>query len=271
MLMNNYSYVPILALKPAEMAALEELPNKDKALLLPLISLKKWANSKTFAKSLERIQKAFGNNYFIADIDKDFLLHMKTGKVTCSEELSKEILELASPSDGYKKWSEFVKNNEKIIPAIQFGDLSQLSKQIDNLVLANKLLVARFEFSGDNKISSSDFIKAVEILSEKKINNGLLFIFDYGDVNRLDLLEYYKYSKLIKRIYSLLPFATFSISGTSFPYSFAGSYRGEIPIYERQIYNKVSAECVGINVIYSDRASTRALSNEGGQELHRRE
>ncbi|MFP5976631.1 beta family protein [Enterobacter mori] len=264
MLLTKFSYIPILALKPAEMAALEELPSKDKSLLLPLISLKKWANSKTFIKSLERIKKAIGDNYFIADLDKDFLVNLAEGKVTCSDEFTNEILNLSSPDDGYSNWSDFIAQHNNFIPALQFGKVSELSAQLEKLLLLNKPIVARFEFFGTHAISLSDFTAAIKILSKKNYSHGLLVIFDYGDVNRFDLLEYQKYSNLIKNINTLLPSAVFSVSGTSFPYSFAGSYRGEIPIYERQIFNKIFKDCKSIKTIYSDRASTRALNNDGG-------
>lgn len=264
MLINNYVYLPILALKPAEMAALEELPEKDKELLLPLIPLKKWASSKIFSKSLERIRKALGSNYFIADLDHDFLLDIKNKKKSYSDELIEEVSDLCLSDNGYNNWVKFISSDEKMIPTLQFEDITQLSAQVDNFLILNRPMVARFEFFGDYLISTKKFQEAVKVLSEKKFPYGLLVIFDYGDVNRFDLLEYNKYSTLIKRISDFLPSAIFSLSGTSFPYSFSGSYRGEIPIYERQIFNKVSSECDGIHIIYSDRASTRALSNTGG-------
>jgi len=263
-MLEKYSYIPVISLKPAEMAALEELPIKDKSILLPLIPLKKWANSKSFEKSLERINKALGDNYYVADIDKDFLFGVRNNSSSCADEVIDVFMKLSLSDSGYRNWVDFIEENELLIPTIQFEDISQLSDQIDNFLEINKPIVARFEFFGSNAISASDFYEAVKVLSRKQYANGLLIIFDYGDVNRFDLLEYSKYSALIKRIHSILPSAFFSLSGTSFPYSFAGSYRGEIPIYERQIFNKVSSDCQGIPLIYSDRASTRALSNIGG-------
>ncbi|MHA7845631.1 beta family protein [Serratia sp. D1N4] len=264
MLIDNYSYIPILSLKPAEMAALEELPLKDKTLLLPLISLKKWANSKSFVKSIERINKAFGDNYWISDLDKEFLKSARSKFAIEHDQISADFINLATPSDGYQNWVDFVSQHENIIPAIQFEDISQLDRQLDRLLDLQKPLVARFELTGDYSIIPHDFTKAIRTLSSRLFNSGLLIVLDYGDFNRLNLIEYYKYSNLIKQIHSLLPNAIFSVSGTSFPYSFAGSYRGEIPIFERQIFNKVSSECTNINLIYSDRGSTRALGNNGG-------
>ncbi|EOV4175389.1 beta family protein [Yersinia enterocolitica] len=267
MLTNNYSYIPILSLKPAEMAALEELPSKDKDLILPLISLKKWANSKSFIKSTERIKKAFGQNWWIADIDKEFLSLAKQRVAAGEDKVSSEFIRLADPNDGYRNWVDFIASNDNVIPAIQFNKISELEMQLNNFLEINRTIVARFELSGIHSITSVDFSYAIKSLSEKKFPYGLVIILDHGDFNRFDLIEYHKYSSLVKQLHNLISDAFFCVSGTSFPYSFAGSYRGEIPIYERQIYNKIVSDCQGIKLIYSDRASTRALVNDGGSGL----
>ncbi|WP_449555112.1 beta family protein [Lelliottia amnigena] len=264
MLINNYSYIPILSLKPAEMAALEELPAKDKRLMLPLISLKKWANSKSFTKSTERVEKAIGGNYWIADIDKEHLLLAKQRLEDGDNGVSTEIVSLAEPKNGYENWVDFISTNNNIIPTLQLGDLSALDLQLLSFSNINKAIVVRFELSGEHPIESGDFSFVVKKLSERKFPNGILIVLDYGDVNRFNLIEYYKNANLVKQLSALMPEAYFCVSGTSFPYSFAGSYRGEIPIYERQIYNKVVADCQGVKLIYSDRGSTRASSNVGG-------
>ncbi|AWC93609.1 TPA: beta family protein [Morganella morganii subsp. morganii] len=264
MLFDNYSYIPILSLKPAEMAALEELPYKDKNLILPLISLKKWANSKSLIKSVERIKKAFGDNYWIADLDKEFFELAKERMDSDDSPVYHEFVSLSDPTDGYLNWTSFISKYDNIIPTIQIGDIDNFELQLNSLLKTNKPLVIRFEFFGKNTITTSTFREVIKKISKVSFNNGLLIILDYGDVNRLNLIEYYKYSNMIKQLYSLLGNVYFCISGTSFPYHFAGSYRGEIPIYERLIYNKIIGDCEGIKLIYSDRGSTRALKNEGG-------
>lgn len=264
MLIENYSYIPILGLKPAEMAALEELPAKDKRLILPLISLKKWANSKSFIKSTERVEKAIGENFWIADIDKEHLLLSKARFGAGDDGVSAEFVRLAEPSNGYENWVSFISDHQNIIPTIQLNDLSELDLQLSNFLEINRAIVVRFELSGEHSIELGDFSFVIKKLAERAFLHGLIIILDYGDVNRFDLIEYYKNSKLVKQLSTLMPDAYFCVSGTSFPYSFAGSYRGEIPIFERQIYNKVVADCPDVKFIYSDRGSTRASSNDGG-------
>ncbi len=217
---NDYKYIPILSLKPAEMVALDELNNLDKDLLLPLIPLKRWTTSRTLDKSIARIEKAFNSRKYILDIDKEFVINLKHVKKT--EDIHNEIKDLYCSDNGYKNWYDFISKNNNIIPCIQFDDISELEEELHNLLELKRPLVARFEMSGNTPISPIDFNIAIRTLSKFEYQQDLLIILDYGDLDRIDLIEYEKYSTLIRKIKKFIPSATFSISGTSFPYSFSG-------------------------------------------------
>ncbi len=243
------------------MLAIEELPEKDKDLILPIFPLRKWANSKQLCNSIKRIKKSIGNRYWIADIDIDFL-SLNKGKN--NNEAINSLLELNDSCNGYEKWISFIKDEKFIIPIALLGDKYQFEYQIDGLTALNRPIAIRFRMSGDFKINNEDFNYLFKILIKKKFVHGLLVILDYGDVSRVNLLDYKKLSILVNAINNILGDVFISISGTSFPYSFSGTYIGEIPIYERQIFNKVMNDCSDVKLIYSDRASTRALQNNGG-------
>ena len=259
---SNIQYIPILALKPAEMAALEELPNKDKDFLLPLISLKKWVNSKSLDKSFERINKAIQERPRIIDLDKSYVSKCTNENST---PVNNDILKLADSKGGYKNWVNLFKENDNFIPVIQLQNLRELDAQLDNFIDLSKSIVIRLEMQGKYRICTDDFQLVMSTLLPKQhLFTEILFLFDYGDFERNNLLNYNEYSDLVIQLNQLFPNTFFSISGTSFPYSFRGSYRGEIPIYERQIFNKVKNECTDIQLIYSDRASTRSEEMGGG-------
>jgi len=260
----NFTYIPILCLKPAEMAALEEFSNKDKDLILPLIPLKKWANSKSLSNSTARIEKAFSKRKWIADIDKMALAEAQKKSTKSEDHALSELLSLSEPADGYHNWFTFVNENECAIPVLQLDNLNNLDQQIKKFITLERVIVARFELTGKNPISPDNFNKVIRTLSLHSFPDGLIIVLDYGDLNQINMLEHEKYSILINKLNRIMPQAYYAISGTSFPYSFAGSYRGEIPIYERQIYNKVKNNCQAVKLIYSDRASTRALPSNGG-------
>lgn len=263
MFFEKIEYIPILGLKPAEMAALQELPEKDKDGLLPLIPLKKWANSGSLEKSFKRIEKAFGKRPIILDLDKEYLS-------TCTEDkvgASSEFLELCDSAEGYKNWVNLFKQYSNYIPVLQIKDVEELHTQLNGFIELKCPIVLRLEFGlkTDKKLEIEDFVDALKVLlTQKKSINDLLIILDYGDFSRKDLINYQRYKSIIEWFSKNFPSVSICISGTSFPYSFAGSYRGEIPIYERQIYNKICKELTDIQLIYSDRASTRAGKLGGG-------
>ena len=258
---SQYKYLPMLGLKPAEMLAIEELPEKDKDIILPIFPLRKWANSKKFKNSIVRIEKSIGKRFWLADIDLESL---NDNKDKTDNDAIKELLELNLPNNGYENWVSFISKNDSIIPIALLGDVSQFETEIDNLCALNRPIAVRFRMSGEFKINNDDFNSIFKVLMQKKFDYGLIVILDYGDVSRVNLLDYKKLSILINSINRILKNSYISISGTSFPYSFSGTYIGEIPIYERQIFNKVQLDCPSVKLIYSDRASTRALKNSGG-------
>ncbi|WP_407300889.1 beta family protein [Klebsiella quasipneumoniae] len=52
----DYKYAPILSLSLSEMEALENLPEKDKDLILPIFPLKGWMSSQLLENSLKKIR-----------------------------------------------------------------------------------------------------------------------------------------------------------------------------------------------------------------------
>ena len=242
---SQYKYLPMLGLKPAEMLAIEELPEKDKDIILPIFPLRKWANSKKFKNSIVRIEKSIGKRFWLADIDLESL---NDNKDKTDNDAIKELLELNLPNNGYENWVSFISKNDSIIPIALLGDVSQFETEIDNLCALNRPIAVRFRMSGEFKINNDDFNSIFKVLMQKKFDYGLIVILDYGDVSRVNLLDYKKLSILINSINRILKNSYISISGTSFPYSFSGTYIGEIPIYERQIFNKVQLDCPSVKL-----------------------
>jgi len=258
-----FQYVPILALNPSEMTALEQLPEKEKDTMLPMFPLKGWTTAKKLENSIGRIEKSINERKFIADIDSDFLFENKkyiaTGEYP--RHVHKEIHDLLNPEDGYRNWVDFIQNTPNALPTLQLDNLGELDKQITSLMLLERGLVVRFKM----QTSSPGIFNAVARALIGKNISQLLFIFDHEDVGRFDVLEADKHAILIESMHNLFPQAIFSVSSASFPSSFAGSYRGEIPIYERLLFNETFKNCsAGINMLYSDRGGARAARLSGG-------
>ncbi|KJY80195.1 protein beta [Vibrio nigripulchritudo] len=261
-----YDYIPILALSPSEMTALEQLPDKDKNLLLPYFPLKGWTTSKELRSSMDRIKKSIGERPFIADIDSEFLYGNKTFAKTGEypRQVFKEIHELLDPADGYSNWVNFVKQCPQLIPSLILEELVQLEGQIDSLAELRRGLVIRLKMK---QISANTLNTAVRALIQSGYKD-LMFVLDYEDIGRADLFDVDKNTRLANQLATFFPESVICISATSFPFSFAGSYRGELPIYERQLFNKIkNSSSDPSRIVYSDRGSARAAKLGGGSAL----
>lgn len=258
----TYKYLPILAISPAEMGALGQLPEKDKDLILPLFPIKGWMSAKKLDNALAKINESIGNRIWIADIDTDFLYSNKSFKMegAYSREVFEEIHKLLDSSNGYKNWFDFLQTRDNIIPTLQLEHITDINIQLDLLSSLERGIVIRFQMT---KIEPKKFNSIIRSLLNHEYDN-YLFILDYADIGRVEVVNCSQYSELINKMKELFPNSMFSISSTSFPFSFAGAYRGEIPIYERQIYRNIKRDCNDINLIYSDRGSARAGKYNGG-------
>lgn len=253
--LESIKYIPLLYLKPAEMVAVQELPEKEKDILLPIIVLRRWLASKNFSSSLDKITEAFGNRNTILDLDYSNLSDLKVRDGEKHLDFLKDFEPLFDSKNGYMNWVQFIANHENFIPVLQLHDLDELGSQIDNFSKLNKLMVLRLKKSD---LNTRSFEIILEKTHGKLFADGLLIQIDYEDIDRQALIEYEKFIKIFEDLSVLFPQAHFSFSATSFPFSFTNSYRGELPIYERQIFNKIFAVLEHKRLIYSDRGSARA-------------
>lgn len=261
--LDDYIYIPILSISPAEMVALDELPDKDKGKILPVFSLKGWATSKQLCKSIERIKKSIGEKKWIADIDINYLLKKeKESRLKGTEvgDVVKEIKKLLEPHDGYRNWVEFIETHPDIIPTIQLYELSELISQVHNLGALGRGISLKFN------MLSIDEQEAIHICARVReyYNESIIIIFDYGDIKRAFLEKIPQIAQFIRQCTSMFSTSKVCLSCTSFPDSFAGTHHGEASIYERQAYNRIRQLLTGIDLIYSDRGSARANKSGGG-------
>lgn len=257
------TYIPILSLSASEMEALRELPEKDKDRILPLIPLKGWLGSKRLENSLNKIKECFGHRKWIADIDANFLKKCKTYPTSgqYSREVFNEINNLLDPKDGYKNWCNFLENNENLIPTVQIEDTSELRKQIERIKALGRGSVIRIPTWN---LKSYDISSATDLYYESE---DLLIIIDAGDIGRSSAQKAIEYIQRLEELKHSFPSAIFSVSATSFPYSFSGAHVGEIPIYERQLFSQIRNEMPHMNLVYSDRGSARADTFSGGSRV----
>jgi len=258
-----YQYAPILTIRNSEMLALQELPDKAKDLLLPIISLRGWVGSNKLENSIKRVTQALGERKWIADLDSEFIVDGQEKRLPNGDyprEVFKEIEELLDPTDGYQNWVEYITNNPNLIPTVQLADISQLNSQLEKLSALGRGIAFRFN---DEALKADKHITVLDELNRSKIED-IFIIYDYGQVTR-EILNYSSgISNLVNVTNAMLNNPLISISCTSFPFSFSGYTHGEYSIYERLLYNKVSRDCENVRLLYSDWGSARAERIDGG-------
>jgi Beta protein len=250
---STYNYLPLFSVRRAEMFAMENLPNKDKDILLPIVLLRGWGVSKHLENSIERIKKSTGDRPWIMDIDVDYLLENKGKERPVFEELES----LRNSAEGYKNWCNFVAEYPQVIPCVQLEDRAELNEQLDRLVALGRGMAVRF-----NDVNIPNWNAILRVIAGKAIE-GLCVIIDYGKLGQLTkerLLEYTDpVSTYVNEMYQEIPNAIFVVSSTTFPSDFSDiDGLEERVIFERQFFSEIVAQCPDIALKYSDRGSTRA-------------
>lgn len=261
----KYLYSPILSLSPSEMDALKQLPSKDKDLILPIIPLKGWSTSKKLENSLKKINNVIDNRKWIASIDQNYLLKNKVFLFTGEypREVFYQLKDLLDAENGYENWFNFLREKPNAIPSAILEDKSQLKEQIIRLNSLNRGIAFIFDIKN---IDLDNYLGIINTISKSKVEDVFL-IYDIGTINN-------NYSELIKPILDLIektkriiPFSIITISASSFPLNFAGYHRGENPIFERLLFNKIKKKITNYKIIYSDRGSARIENQKGGGGL----
>jgi hypothetical protein len=250
---ESVSYLPILALKPAEMRALEELPDHTKNTMLPLIPLRPWVGSHRLQSSLDRIDVSY--------TERPVLVEVGEREVPKSRPVFSELEELRDPSDGFANWCEFFDSDsaELFIPVAQIGiDPLEERLQIQRLNGLGRGLAIHVERHAFGSLA----ILASVVSDLTDGGRDVCFIIDYGAVRADHLLIAAQTVGIIDTIRARAPLSVVSPSASSFPQSFANLPRQMI--YERRLFEEVAGQLGSTGLIYGDRGSARADQLSGG-------
>ncbi len=248
---TDYSYIPILGVRQAEMRALEELAPQVKETLLPFVVLQPWATANELARTVARVNAAVGLRTIVADITEPIPFKGKRRPVHDAFDL------LRNPEDGYQNYVEFIKENENFLPALQLTNLGQIDAQIVRLADLGRDVTVRLQepmlrYAGD--IAG----RFKGIFPSDRIH----FILDFEKQNREILVKSVTAISTIQNIRAVLPDCSISVSASTLPENFVGISHQDI--FERQFHEVVS-EAIGYeNAIYCDRGSARAEALGGG-------
>lgn len=247
---SGVPYLPFLSLRPAEMRALEELPNRTKDRLLPVIHLRPWVGSHRLENATDRIKEAYG--------DRPVIIAMSEPEPPNERPVYAQLKVLRDDSGGFRQWFEFIQaqGNENYIPAIQYSEhVPQEEAQIARLFSLDRGLVV---------IIPQQYFLAIARIAQRvgertRGGQGVCFIIDFGLAGRDHLEVAMRAMGYIDVVQRHAPDAAISLSASSFPDSFVGL--SDQLIYERRLFDTLSEHH---RLIYSDRGSARVERQTGG-------
>jgi hypothetical protein len=233
------------------MRALQELPERDKDELLPILPLKPWQSSHHLDSTLSRIEEAYGQRPYFVDIAEPEI-------VDARRPVHDELDELRNAVGGYSNWCAFIEARRNLIPSLQLGNPAELSHQLDRLYRLGRGLLVRIEEYAFPRVA--DIARTVAA----QTNSGLdvCFFLDFGKGARDLLTRQAEAVGYMQAILAQASNAYLSLSASSFPDGFVGVENQDI--YERQLFDGVAITLRHPGLIYSDRGSARAERQSGG-------
>ena len=242
-------YVPILSIRPSEVAALSELPDLSKDRMTPLILIKPWLGAGALSRAVDKIHHGFGNRAWYAELDLDYLPSHGSNNF-------EEIQKLRDPQGGFSNWIDYVESQSNAIPVLQIegADPQTLILQLDNAVAVGRGACIRVPRDG---------VFPLELLVNVLANAGRScdFILDYRQQDSRLLVNVIPANADITLLRRSLGKCKIAVSATTFPSNFPDTSQS---IYERNFYDQICEVSGDNSIIYSDRGSARATEQRGG-------
>ena len=250
-------YLPLIDVRPAVLLALDELPEKDKDLLLPMFKLRPWVGTESIEHVTTRLVRSYGTRpCFLemgepefVDPEKARQVHLDLGKLRLSE-------------SGYQNWVDFFERGEckHFIPVVQLADREESLAQAQSLGALGRGLAVRIDA---NRVDAGQFARFVAGATDS--GRDVVFVLDYGKQGSGYPTHRQVVKSQVERVLDECQNTTaIAISASSFPDGFTSITKQEI--FERSLFNKLREDFPG-KVIYSDRGSARAEALSGGGGL----
>lgn len=243
-------YLPMLSVRPAEMLALRELPERDKDLMLPFFQLRPWVSAARLNSAIDKLSEAYGDRpYFVSLAEPEAL--------TTRRDVHDELDRLRAPDNGFAAWCKFVEERENLIPSLQLTDVTQFDLQAERISNLGRGAIVHIEQS------AFQFIRQIVSRTAAHTNRGMgvVFVLDFGRQTKTFLLHQAEAVGLARSILDIAPNARIALSASSFPESFTSI--SSQSIYEREVFEGVK-DSIGDAILYSDRGSARAERQTGG-------
>lgn len=249
---EDVPYIPLLSIKPAEMSALEELPDPTKDLLFPSFFLRPWLAARQLDSALGRIEQAYP--------DRPYLIEWAgyDGEPDNRRPVHDALDELREAHNGFENWCAFIADRENLVPVLQLADLAELPRQAERFAALGRGIAVRFPQE------TFGFTRPIMRRLREAIGSrdDICVILDFARQDRFLLNRVAEAVGYIQGIRAEMPHAYIAPSATSFPDSFGAINDQEI--FERSFFIGISLALPDASLIYSDRGSARAEALGGG-------
>lgn len=250
-------YMPLLALRPAEMWALKELPAVTKSRILPVVQMRPWVSSLLLRRSVEALDRAYPDRNVIVDLE------VPAENVASERPVHEELRALGLVDNGYANWCSFIAENERYIPCLQVFDKENLERQVVNLLSLGRGMAVRV---GYKNVPSLDYV--LSILNRRhNDHNQIYIIFDFGQWTLEPLVNTAVAIQLVRAVQAKVPTARITLAATSFPKAFVDRYGTPTPakeIIERTFFELCRPYLNEPILIYGDYGSVALDRASGG-------
>lgn len=240
----------MLSVRPAEILALRELPERDKDRMLPFFQLRPWVSANRLENALDKLSEAYGDRPYYISLSEPEALEKR-------RDVHDELDRLRASARGFDAWCSFVEGRPQIMPSLQLTDVAEFDRQAERLHALERGTIVHIERA------AFQFLRQIAARTSAATDFGtdVLFVVDFGRQNKTFLLHQAEAAGYIRTILDVAPNARVAISASSFPDSFTSI--SSQAIYEREVYNALQSQFAGA-VVYSDRGSARAERQTGG-------
>ncbi len=240
----------MLSVRPAEIVALRELPERDKDRMLPFFQLRPWVSAHRLDNALDKLTEAYGDRPFFISLSEPEALEKR-------RDVHDELDRLRLSDGGFNAWCGFVENLPNVMPSLQLTDVTQFDRQAARLHGLGRGTIVHIERA------AFQFLRQIAVRTAASTDAGtdVIFVLDFGRQTKSFLLHEAEAAGYVRTLLEVAPNARVAVSASSFPDSFTAITAQAI--YEREVYNTLSSQFGG-GVVYSDRGSARAERQTGG-------
>lgn len=246
-MLEGRTYVPLLHARLAEMRALRELETPTKNVIVPVIRIRPWLNSKSLAKVFDVIADAIGERAFGLDLDPTKF------EPENDRPAYREFSELFDSSHGFRNYYRCVADAPNRVPVLrqQNGLFQNLQAQLRFVEEMDRGLFVRVRPENPGNY--------LEVASEcvlREIEN-VVFVIDCGW--RTDVLgQAVTCTGMVNNILDVSDDLEIVVAGSSFPDAFAGmGGHATFQVNERILFQNVRQNINRGRLVYGDWGSTR--------------